>query len=264
MSVRPPRSRAQGLSTEEISSFQQDGFLVLRGLADSALCDRIRQVSLEHLARSVEPVEYEAVLGYPGAPSSLDSEGGRTIRRLQQALSRDPAFLEWATHPSVLCRLHQLLGPELVLPLAHHNCVMTKDPRYSSQTGWHQDFRYWSFRRAELVNVWLALGREDNESGGLALIPGSHRVAIAEDRLDEDQFFCDDLPNNRPLIDDGQYVSLEAGDVVFFHCRTLHSAGRNTSDQVKLSAVFTYRSADNPPLPGSRSSSLPELLLPSA
>lgn len=264
MSAEPPRPLAPGFSTDEITSFQQDGFVVVAGLADPSLCDRVRRVSLEHLAGRVAPVEYEAELGYPGAPASLEAEGGRTVRRLRQVLLRDPVFLEWATHPSILCRLRQLLGPDLVLPLAHHNCVMTKDPRYSSQTSWHQDIRYWSFTRPELVNVWLALGREDDESGGLALIPGSHRVAIAADRLDEAQFFRDDLSVNGPLIHDGQHVSLEAGDVVFFHCRTLHSAGRNTTGEVKLSAVFTYRSADNPPLSESRSTSLPELLLPTA
>lgn len=53
--------------------------------------------------------------------------------------------------------------------------------------------------------------------------------------------------------------ALKAGDVVFFHCNTLHSAGKNLSDQVKFSLVFTYHGASNVPLPGTRSASKPEV-----
>jgi phytanoyl-CoA hydroxylase len=55
--------------------------------------------------------------------------------------------------------------------------------------------------------------------------------------------------------------ALEPGDVVFFHCNTLHSAGKNLTDQVKFSLVFTYRGASNAALPGTRSASKPEVPL---
>ena len=49
------------------------------------------------------------------------------------------------------------------------------------------------------------------------------------------------------------------GDVVFFHCNTLHSAGQNRSDQVKFSLVYTYHGVSNRPLPGTRSAAKPEV-----
>ena len=58
---------------------------------------------------------------------------------------------------------------------AHHNCVMTKNPGYSSETHWHQDIRYWSFQQPELVSVWTALGREHKGNGCLRVLPGSHQ-----------------------------------------------------------------------------------------
>ena len=54
---------------------------------------------------------------------------------------------------------------------------------------------------------------------------------------------------------------LKAGDVVFFHCNTLHSAGKNLSDAVKFSLVYTYRGASNAPLPGTRSAGKEEVAL---
>ena len=132
------------------------------------------------------------------------------------------------------------------MPLAHHNCVMTKQPHHSSDTRWHRDIRYWNFTSPKLVSVWLALGKEYPENGGLFVIPGSHRLKLQPSQLDESLFFREDVAENQPLLDSAVPVELAAGDVLFFHACTLHTASRNNTDQSKFSAVFTFRPADNP------------------
>jgi len=248
-------------SPVELDQFREEGYLVVRRLANASDVEQMRRVTEIGLSDHVDPIEYEAELRYPGAPQSMDSEGGRTIRRLKQATSRSFLFTEWMLRPEVLNRLKQLLGPRVVCPLAHHNCIMTKQPKYSSETGWHQDIRYWSFQRPELINAWIALGTERPENGCLQVIPGSHTLILDRNRLDGDLFFRNDLPENQPLIESKELVLMNPGDVLFFHCRTLHAASRNSSNETKYSVVFTFRSADNPPLIGTRSAALPELLL---
>lgn len=255
-------SPAQMFTPQQIDQFRHEGFIVVRGLANAADVAAMRHTTDIGLKDNIEPIEYEADLHYPGAPPSLDAEGGRTIRRLKQAHSRSFLFTEWMIRPAVLGRLKQLLGPRVVCPLAHHNCIMTKQPRFSSETGWHQDIRYWSFQRPELINTWIALGTERPENGCLQVIPRSHTLTLDRSRLDQDLFFRSDLAENQTIINSKEFVSLDPGDVLFFHCRTLHAASRNSSDQTKYSVVFTFRSADNPPLPETRSAALPELLLP--
>ena len=66
-------------------------------------------------------------------------------------------------------------------------------------------------------------------------------------------FLRPDLAENKPLLRSARVVELEAGDVLFFHCRLFHAAGLNRSGRVKLSAVFTYHASANRPTPGSRS-----------
>lgn len=137
--------------------------------------------------------------------------------------------------------------------------MMTKHPAYGSLTGWHRDVRYWSFERPDLVSVWLALGQETDENGALWLVPGSHSATFGPEAFDAAKFFRSDLPENRKMIDAAVCPPLNAGDVVFFHCNTLHSAGQNRSDQVKFSLVFTYHGESNRPIAGSRSASKPEV-----
>ena len=107
----------------------------------------------------------------------------------------------------------------------------------------------------------MALRHETPENGCLWVIPGTHRQQFAATQFDKMLFLRPDLPENQPLIQAKIPVPLQPGDALFFHARTFHAAGRNTTGQSKYSVVFTFRSADNPPLPNTRSSSLPELLL---
>ncbi|MFO0917921.1 MAG: phytanoyl-CoA dioxygenase family protein [Planctomycetaceae bacterium] len=246
---------------QEVVDFERDGFVVVRGLADVAMVGRMRSVTDYGVRAQVGPIEYESDLQYPGAPASKGARGGETIRRLKQAHSRDYVFTEWLLKPELLGRLRQLLGPDIVCPLAHHNCIMTKHPEYSSETGWHQDIRYWSFARPDLVSVWLALVPETQGNGCLQVLPGSHRWPIAKNQLDAASFFRSDLPENQALIAERRFVEMQPGDVLFFHALTLHAASRNTTPETKYSVVFTFRSADNPPLAGSRSAESPELIL---
>jgi phytanoyl-CoA hydroxylase len=249
-------------ATEELAEFESTGLFVVRGMADVETRRQIMDCVHAALAGDPGPAEYEADLHYPGAPQSRSAAGGNTIRRLKEAFTRHSVFTRFLGSHAVSSRLKQILGPRIVMPLAHHNCIMTKQPCYSSETGWHQDIRYWSFERPELVSIWVALGRETPENGCLYVIPGTHKQSFVRERLDHEQFLRPDVPENAALIAQKVAVPLEAGDVLFFHARTFHAAGRNLTEETKYSAVFTFRAADNPPKPGTRSSSMPELLLP--
>jgi len=246
---------------DELNSFQQDGFLICHELVPAHYVARMKDVAECDVRTGLGDIEYEADVLYPGAPQSLNVEGGRTIRRLRQAFSRDPVFASLVKEPFLLRRLQQLLGDRIVMPLVHHNCIMTKQPCYSSDTGWHQDIRYWSFERMDLINVWMALTDESLTNGCLQLLRGTHVVTVDSGRVDQQLFLRTDLPDNQACLDAAVTAEISPGDVLFFHARCFHSASRNYGDQTKYSAVFTFRNLDNTPLPGTRSASLPELLL---
>lgn len=238
----------------EAETFAADGFVVLPGLVPRATCDAIAAEVRTSLDPVLAPAEFEADVGYPGAPESREADGGDTPRRLLNAYSRFPDLRPLVAGPGAAEHLRAVMGAKRVmLSQCHHNCIMTKSPGYSSVTLWHQDVRYWSFERPELVSFWLALGDETEENGALQVIPGSHRQSYASERLDEARFLRPELPENQALIDTARTVELSQGDVLLFHCRTFHAAGKNLTDRVKLSAVFTYHAEDNRPLPGSRS-----------
>lgn len=250
------------MSELQVRAFERDGFLVVPSMADDAECDAMRRVAAEHLRQPLAPVEYEVDVQYPGSPRTVEAEGGRTVRRLLHAYARHPAFREWATGNTVKAQLARLFGTEdVMLSQCHHNCVMTKQPGYSSATLWHQDNRYWSFDHQNLISVWLALGNETRGNGCLRILPGSHRLEIEPGRFDAALFLRTDIAENKQLIASATTVELAPGDVLFFHSRLFHAAGRNLTADTKYSVVFTYHEADNRPIEDTRSARFPAIAL---
>jgi len=250
------------LHAEDIQQFHQQGYLVLKQFCPQDLLSAIKQTTHHHLSDRIEPLELEAELQYPGAPLK-DGEGHQTIRRLKQAYDRDTVFQQWGKFEPTLSILRQLFSTpvpddEVLLVRAHHNCVMTKHPRFSSDSWWHQDLRYWRYSKGELISSWLALGDETEQNGCLQVIPGSHRDHFVPEQFDEAKFYRQDREDNQQRLADRVKVELTAGDLVLFHCRLLHAATRNRTDQTKLALVYTYRSNDDVPEAGSRSASLPD------
>jgi phytanoyl-CoA hydroxylase len=244
------------LTPAEIDQFNRDGLLLLKGWSQPSVVEAARAAATQQLAERRAPLELEVEVGYPGAPTARTTPGAETVRRLLRAYERDESFRALSTSAALGAALHALIGGDILLAQAHHNCVMTKMPSFSSATHWHQDVRYWSYHRPELISAWFALGAENEDNGCLSFIPGTHTMNFARERLDDSLFLRVDRDDNKALIATRVTPSLEAGDLVLFHCRLFHAAGRNSTTATKFSPVFTYRAADNLPLPGTKSASV--------
>lgn len=272
---------APALTADERNAFERDGLLILHDWSPSARVAAARNTAQQQLAERRPPLELEVDVGYPGAPASKATPGGETVRRLLQAFDRGDAFRALATSAALGRVLRELMTAAIpdgedgedrahgadraqlmvLLALSHHNCVMTKMPSFSSLTHWHQDVRYWSYQRPELISAWFALGRETTENGCLSFIPGTHRMNFARDRLDDNLFLRTDRDDNRALLASTVAPQLAPGDLVLFHCRLFHAAGQNRTADTKFSLVCTYRAADNLPLPGTKSASVEDVVV---
>ena len=248
---------AQSSLQEQREHLRHEGYVVISRFVPPEALTKLNVAARAELAARADPLEFEADLQYPGAPPSRSAAGGETVRRLLDAYARNPVFSEWGTATAIREWMEAYFGESALMSQVHHNCMMTKHPLYGSLTGWHRDIRYWSFEREDLVSVWLALGEEREDNGALWLVPSSHRMVFDAERFDESKFFRADRADNAEIIGTAVSPRLAAGDAVFFHCNTLHSAGKNLSDAVKFSLVYTYYGRSNAPKSGTRSASKP-------
>ena len=248
------------LTEQQVEHFVRFGYVILPNAADASETERLREVTEAELTARNEPFELEADVHYPGAPSSKDADGGQTIRRLLHAYTRHHTYTDWAQKPLITDAVKSLLGAEeLFISPNHHNCIMTKQPAFSSKTNWHRDTRYWHFTNKYLINSWLALGDEKTENGGMLILPGSHRWDVDVNALDEAQFLIEDHPSNTGRLTLAKQLDLDAGDCLLFSAHCFHAAGANTTDRRKFSLVFTYHGESTGELPGTRSAVLPSI-----
>ncbi len=248
------------LTHAQIQQFKIDGYLVLPNLICNEQLAKAREITRKHLQEQRPPYEFEADVRYPGAPSSVDAAGGRTIRRLKMAYQRAPEFTHIASNSELLQAIQQILGGKsLLLNPNHHNCVMTKLPQFSSETHWHRDTRYWHFNNKYLVNAWCALGNERKENGCMKILPGSHRWDVRQEALDEAQFLIPDHPDNQIRLSTARLVTLNSGDVLLFSAHCFHAAGKNHTKDPKLSIVFTYHNETTTAIETTKSSLLPPI-----
>jgi phytanoyl-CoA hydroxylase len=234
------------LDEDQLKEFHENGFLVLKNFADAKLCDEILQKAKSHLEQKIAPIESEQEY----MQKDIDKI---TVRRLRQVYDREEVFRIWMKDEKIRPILKQILQDTPVLTLAHHNSIMTKLPHESTRTFWHQDRRYWNFENNNLVSVWLALGDEYLDNGLLEFIPSSHKMDFSKDRFDEASNFLDENLLNIELLKTRTHTNLQKGDVVLFHCKTLHHANKNSTDKAKISFVYTVRANSNNPTNNTRS-----------
>ena len=248
------------LTQDQVKQFNEQGFIVLPSIADAKTVADIRAVTFADLESNKAPIELESEVSYPGAPQSVDEPGGATARRLLMAYERNEVFSNWANYFPVTECIKQLLDSEqLLLTPNHHNTVMTKHPKYSSDTLWHRDTRYWHYSDNRLINAWTALGPEHQLNGGMKVIPGSHLWHVDAEGLDDLQFLKLDYEGNQVQLAKAIYVNLNAGDVLLFSPYIFHAADRCKTDDIKCSLVFTYRGEKTLPVQNTKSSRFPDV-----
>lgn len=234
------------LTHNQKKEFHENGFLLLKSFAQKNICDDILKQAQKELDNKIPPYETEQEY-YNEIESTV------TLRRLRQVYQRNNLFKAWMKNQEILPILEDLLQDKVVLTLAHHNSIMTKQAKISTVTFWHQDRRYWNFKNDDLISVWLCLDDEYLENGLLEFIPGSHKLEFEKDQFDDNSNFLDEHPKNKELIKKRVHQNLYKGDVVLFHCKTLHHASKNMSNKNKISFVYTVKALSNDAIKNTRS-----------
>ena len=208
------------VSTEEVRSYRDAGFLVVDDLLDGD--------DLERWRSAVDG----AVGGHGVSGRDLDPE---------QSEYYDRVFLQrvnmWQTSGEVHGLVLDKRFGRLVAALAdtdevrlYHDHALIKLP-WANPTNWHADNPYDPYRSPDAIMLWIALDDADARNGCLHFLPGSHH----RDRLD-DGAALDEANIGALLEANPQLASIEpemaevaAGAGIFINGMTAHAAGANMS-----------------------------------
>ncbi len=249
---------AAGLTPQQIRQFQEDGFLIVRGL----LPQEALQPLIAELTQKVDEATREAVRQglldsantFPDAPfaTRLALVSNACADRTwlwQNYFSRQKpisaGMFALRTASALLDATESLIGPEI---LAHPQFgLRTKLPDLAiMDIPWHQDLAYLTPDEAGetlVVNFWIPLARATTENGCLQVIPGSHRMGLLAHDLRLE------TPGHKGFIgiadaalpsDDCISCAVDVGDVLLTTERLVHRSIPNRSNTVRWSVDTRY------------------------
>jgi ectoine hydroxylase-related dioxygenase (phytanoyl-CoA dioxygenase family) len=213
------------LANSEIETFHRDGYLVVRGMYDTAAVRKISQWSDEILAwpevAGRHMVYYE---------NSLVEAGGKVVSRVENFCLFHDGFDKLMTTGTMIDAVSQLLDGGAVLFKEKINMKMPGGdgfkPHQDAQAGWNA---YADFYITALVSVDPAT----IENGCLEMVKGWHDRGLVGDEW-------------RPL-DDGNMNGMAfepcptaPGDVVFFGSYAPHQSAPNLTDKRRRVLYVTY------------------------
>ncbi|HIE96703.1 MAG TPA: phytanoyl-CoA dioxygenase family protein [Planctomycetes bacterium] len=223
------------LTSEQLSQYDKDGFLMRRGLFDAEEIRRLRYAAKTDQALSAH------------AFARGDGEGG-SVKLALWNHADDSVYGLFARCRRMTDAAEQILRDE---PYHYHTKMIMKDAVTGGAWAWHQDYGYWyhnGMLSPNVVSVFIAVDPATRENGCLQVVRGSHRLGRidhikVDDQVGADQDRVDAILQCHELI----YAEMQPGDAVFFHGNLLHRSDQNHSSKPRWSMVCCYNARSNSP-----------------
>ena len=219
------------------SRAQRDGYLFFRRLIDPQRILGLRCVVLELCAARGWLAPAEPLMKGVGAKHVRLGAYDDPWVGLQQELFVQPEFVALQAFAGVVHVLEKVFGRPVEAGMGSTCRIMSPHAREHT-TPPHQDAFYVK-RSEELWTVWIPLGDTPIAVGGVAVLPGSHRNGLLPHTDKGGGRQCAQVSARRVWAT----CDYLAGDVLMFHCHTLHRACENVSDRLRVSVDHRYAPA---------------------
>ena len=207
------------MSESQRLAWETQGFLVLPETLVGDELDEVREAAASAEAR------WRADAGLAGARSAV-------LEQVQSPIEYDETLLRLLWHPRTFPLVRAALGDDVSMIDNDFFITPPRTPR--THSGWHHDVNLsgvYHPRSVLMVKVFFLLSDVNPNSGGTAMIPGSHR-------LPPDWNFPDvDEPRAMP---GAIQMTGQAGTAYLFNGRVYHAAVNNESDVARRVLIYNY------------------------
>lgn len=220
------------LSNEQVSSYQNDGFIHIPGFLSNG---------------EVETWRTKVEAAVAGRDERIPGSGDGGIIGKEEY---DSVFLQrvnlWQTDLEISALvLDERIG-RLAATLERLDCVrlwhdqaLIKKP-WANSTTWHIDDPYWSFYTRQATTCWIALDDVTIQNGALYFLPGTHKQSTFDNvnigaRMDALFDVYPDWAHIEPVP-----VEMKAGDCSFHNGLTAHAAGPNMTVSDRRAFAIIY------------------------
>jgi ectoine hydroxylase-related dioxygenase (phytanoyl-CoA dioxygenase family) len=249
------------LTPDQLSFYDQEGYLVLPGLLDEADMAPVREAMQQKVEQIAQELYQDGLIAdlFTGEPFST-----RLARLFENLTDQDflkygrswrdrfPGYYHLMMNPKILDVVEGLIGAEIFANPVYN--VRPKVPGVAAGiVPWHQDKSYWTGAKASpVITVWIPLVDATFENGCLHVIPRTHRRRMLNHHSEgysgtgytelDDRYVKRHQTAVVPL-------PLKAGGAILFNDRFIHSSTANTSSHVRWSVDLRYQPVGQDPMP---------------
>jgi ectoine hydroxylase-related dioxygenase (phytanoyl-CoA dioxygenase family) len=216
------------LTDDEVRSFDENGYLVLRNRIPADLLARLQAAATTWMADGREISQDDpAAIDYHYANRSI----GRVMFRVDYVHNKgQAASLELLGSPAVLGIAESLAGSNFV---PTYESLVFKNEGDGAAIEWHQDAVHPRNYRVFNVDVYLDASRIGQ--GALRVAPGSHRQPV--DICDLKDTYGWDAPG---VVQ----VEMEPGDVLVHDVMVVHGSEAVTGNKLRRTIYYEFRAAE--------------------
>ena len=141
-------------------------------------------------------------------------------------------MLEMVQHEKLLNLSESLIGPDIIL---HHTKLFLKSKKKGSAFPLHQDWSYFPTKKSSMIAAVIHLSDSTEKMGRFRVIPESHKLGKIENSDGHSR--VPEIHDNYTL-DSAEPVEAKRGDILFFHCCTIHGSKPNLSDKPRKTILI--------------------------
>ena len=216
------------LTEEQIASFQRDGHIMLKQVADS------REVAMyrEEIAEMVRRLNRET------RPLKERDAYGKAFLQIMNIWEKSEAVRKFALARRFAKAAAELMGVDGVR--IYHDQALFKEPG-GGPTPWHQDQIYWPLDTDKMITMWMPLTPIPADVGSLTFATGSHKLGyVSKLEISEDSHKTLAQFIEARGIPTMNYGAMDAGDATFHYGWTLHSAPGNPTGAMREVMTVIY------------------------
>jgi ectoine hydroxylase-related dioxygenase (phytanoyl-CoA dioxygenase family) len=226
------------LTQEQIDIFDRNGYLIVHGFLSQPEVDKLYGIALGD----------DVMLSHG---FDLNDSNGKKTRLSLWYTPGDDAYGLLTRSRKMVDAVDALMDGDSTV-CHFHSKLMQKEPRVGGAWEWHQDYGYWYKNEFllpdQMMSVMIAITDANRENGCLEVIKGSHKMGRVEHGFSGEQVGASQRYVDLALRSmEHVYVSLRAGDALFFHSNILHRSGPNLSDRPRWSLISCYNRSGNIP-----------------
>jgi phytanoyl-CoA hydroxylase len=242
------------ISEQQVSQYNDAGYLILEGFAGESDCDRLR-ARAEELVQEFDPAEVVSIFSTHeqnrltdeyfltsgdkirfffeehafNPDGTLKYEKEKSINKIGHALhDLDPGFANFSRSQKVR-ELAASIGFDN--PLLLQSMYIFKQPNIGGEVTCHQDSTFLYTEPTEIAGLWFALEDATIENGCLWAIPGGHRQGLKsrwkrtrDGRMEFEIFDTDPWPEDKLVP-----LEVAKGTLILLHGLLPHRSFENKS-----------------------------------